>query len=125
MAADLGFDLSVNLGNVLTIAAAVVAVVYKASTMEAKLELSDQRRVQSDKNRDVAEKRRDEEITEIKNALVEMKGVVTTVAVQKERMDNQAALMAEDKRACNDRIVRLERMLDELRHGKGLIREKV
>lgn len=68
-------------------------------------------------------KNQSQEITEIKNTLVKMEGVVTTVAVQKERIDNQAAMITEDKRAMNDRIARIERMLDDLRHGRGIIKD--
>lgn len=70
-------------------------------------------------------KNQSQEITEIKNTLVKMEGVVTTVAVQKERIDNQAAMITEDKRATNDRISRIERMLDDLRHGRGIIKDPV
>ena len=65
------------------------------------------------------------EITEIKNTLIKMEGVVTTVAVQKERLDNQAAIATEDRKAMNERLGRLERMFDEMRHGKGFIRDTV
>ncbi len=66
-------------------------------------------------------KNQGKEITEIKNTLIKMEGVVTTVAVQKERIDNQAAIMAENSRATNERMARVERMLDELRHNKGFV----
>jgi hypothetical protein len=66
-------------------------------------------------------KNQGKEITEIKNTLIKMEGVVTTVAVQKERIDNQGAIMTENSRSTNERISRVERMLDELRHNKGFV----
>jgi|SRR5215475_7685132 len=114
MASELGFDLSVNLGNLITIIGAVGAIVWKASTFETKLEKSEALRLEQ-------EERRTGEITEIKLAINEMKSVVTIVAVQKERMDNQAATIIADKQATNDRVTRLERMVDDLRHNKGFV----
>jgi hypothetical protein len=66
-------------------------------------------------------KKQGEEITAIKNTLIKMEGVVTTVAVQKERIDNQAAIVTENARSVNDRMSRMERMIDELRHHKGFV----
>lgn len=64
------------------------------------------------------------EITEIKNAITKMEAVVTTVAVQKERLDNQADRLNQVERRTDDRVSRLERQFDELRHGEGLILPK-
>lgn len=113
---ELGFDLSINLGNVMTMAGAIAAIVWKASSFEGRLDKADALRIEEEKNRT-------HELTEIKNAISEMKGVVTIVAVQKERIDNQSAMIAEDRRASNDRLARLEKMVDDVRHGKGLVRE--
>jgi hypothetical protein len=112
------FDLSVNLGNVITIVGAVGAIVWKASSFESRLEKSDALRIEEEKNRT-------QEIAEIKQAINEMKSVVTIVAVQKERLDNQAAQVTEDRRAYNERVARLERMVDELRHNRGFIKDAI
>lgn len=100
-APELGFDLSINLGNVLTIVGAVGAIVWKASSFEHRLEAADQLRLEEDKART-------KEIAEIKTAINEMKSVVTIVAVQKNEIDNLRAQQAEDRRATNERMVRLE-----------------
>ena len=50
------------------------------------------------------------EITELKANVIAMREVITNVAVQKSRLDNQA-----------DRMGQIERRLEEMRHGQGYI----
>lgn len=69
-------------------------------------------------------KRIKDDITDIKTDLKTLNKVVMDVALQNQRLDNQADRITQVERRSDERLTSLERRWDEVRRGEGLITER-
>src|ERR1700752_4580000 len=65
-----------------------------------------------------------EDITDIKTDLKTLNKVVIDVALQNQRLDNQAERISILEKRNDERLTGLERRWEEVRRGEGLITEK-
>jgi hypothetical protein len=63
-----------------------------------------------------------QEIREIKMAVEKMESAVTAIAVQDEKLNSVTSRIDVSDKRNDDRFSRMEAMLDDLRHGKGMVR---
>lgn len=87
----------------LTVIGAASAVVYKLGRSVAKFE-------SIGKEQAIEIKQQAETIRRIEQTLAEISGVVTTMAVEKVRLDTHA-----------QRLTQIEQLVDDLRRGEGMI----
>ncbi len=89
-------DLILKIGNLVVMLVGGGMIIWRMSRMATRFELIGDAQAK--------------EITEIKNEVTAMRVLMTTVAVQKERLDSQGA-----------RLNLLDQRYDELRHGEGFV----
>ncbi len=89
-------DLILKVGNLVIMLGGGGMIIWRMSRMATRFELIGDAQAK--------------EITEIKNEVTAMRVLMTTVAVQKERLDSQGA-----------RLNLLDQRYDELRHGEGFV----
>jgi len=65
--------------------------------------------------------RQADEIREIKVAMEKMETAVTAIAIQDVKLTAMSVRQDSTDKRVDERFTRLEKMLDELRHGKGMI----
>jgi hypothetical protein len=61
------------------------------------------------------------EISSIKISLEKMEAVVSVVAVEKTRMDNQADRISQLDARMENRLNRMEALIDDMRHGRSFV----
>ena|SRR5215468_232154 len=102
------FDLSINLGNIvsalLAVSGAVTAIIWRASRVELKFEMIG--------NQQAAE------IKEIKLAVDKLEGVVQLVAVQKDQIQTIRDTQMQNTRRTDETFTRIFGILDALRQPR-------
>lgn len=89
-------DLVLKIGNMVIMLGGGGVIIWRMSRMATRFELIGDAQAR--------------EISEIKNEMTAMRVLMTSVAVQKERLDGQA-----------ERLNLLDKRYDELRHGEGFV----
>jgi hypothetical protein len=64
-----------------------------------------------------------QEIREIKVAMEKLEAAIAAIAIYDVKLTAVIARQDATERRMDERFTRVERMLDELRHGKGLVKE--
>ena len=64
------------------------------------------------------------DITDIKADLKKLNDVIVNVALQNQRLDNQADRITSIEKRMDERLTAMEHRWDEVRRGEGLIRER-
>lgn len=114
-------DMTLTLGEIVIASTIVFSAggFYAATREQAK-------QAKKDKEAQAAQAKKDNDalqgdITDIKADLKTLNKVVMDVALQNQRLDNQAERITQIERRSDERLTSLERRWDEVRRGEGLI----